>query len=503
MTIIKEFEYTAADFEEEKIVRTLAFENLKNLLLEDGGINLHYSIHSEYENVPQEIKKLTSKQLAYILSDICFAKILIDKWDEKVFSLKAEIKVVEEDIFESITDIINDPQKKMELEQLYFESINLLSQIETLKSEILTIEDDDSKALLLYKYKKLIGQLTAEEWFLKGSISYELEELENKIAKFLKKPMKEEFGYDQEFRSKSWANVYSGDYDETVDFENIEPSDSEESPNTTLPNKPMSYYENAIISDPDNFFAYDQIGVLLLKDFKYDAAIEYFTTALEINPGFPNSYNNMGIALMKKANYKKAIDNFFEALKYKPQNATAYNNLGITYMKMFNYNTAIESFLKAIDINPGSASAYFNMGFTYRKMQNYEQAIESFKKAIEIDPNNPDIHFNLGVAYDDIGENQKAVDSYLKAIFLNPNNAGVYYNLGVSYGNLGNDEMAVQSYLKAIDLDPNDAKSYYNLGIVYGNMGNSDKDLEYTKKAAELGFKSAQDYLKEIDEKWN
>ncbi|HHE39317.1 MAG TPA: tetratricopeptide repeat protein [Candidatus Cloacimonetes bacterium] len=503
LTIIKEFEYTAADFEEEKEVRIIALEHLKNLLLEDGGINLQYNIHKEYENVPQELKNLTSKQLAYILSDFCFAKILIDKWDEKVLSLKAEIKIYEDDILDLISDIINDPPKKMELEQAYFESKDLLSQIETLKSDISAIEDEDSKALLLYKYKKLSGQLTAEEWFLKGSISYELEELESKISKFLKKPMKEEFGYDQEFRSKSWANVYSGDYDETIDIENIEPSEIKESTVTTLPNKSISYYEDALILDPDNFFAYNQIGVILLKDFKYDSAIEYFKTALEINPEFPNSHNNLGIAYMKKANYEKAIDCFYEALKYKPQNAIAYNNLGITYMKMFNYNTAIESFLKAVDINPGSASAYFNMGFTYRKMQNYEKAIESFKKAIEIDPHNSDIHFNLGVAYDDIGEDQKAIDSYLKAIFLSPNNAGIYYNLGVSYGNLGNDEMAVQSYLKAIDINPNDAKVYYNLGIAYGNLGKSDKDLEYTKKAAQLGFKPAQDYLKEIDEKWN
>ncbi len=503
LTIIKEFEYTSADFEEEKIVRTLAFENLKNLLLESAGTNLHYSIHKEYENVPEDIEKLTSKQLAYILSDICFAKIIINKWDEKVLYLKAEIKICEEDIFESITDIITDPQKKMNLEQAYFESKNLLSQIEILKSDIINIEDEESRALLLYKYKKLSGQLTAEEWFLKGRISYELEELEKKIAKFLKKPMEEEFGYDREFRSKSWANVYSGDYDETIDIASIESSDIKESLNTTLPNKSRSYYENAIKSNPENFFAYDQIGVLYLKDFKYDQSIENFQKALEINPEFPNSYNNLGIALMKKANYKKAIDNFYEALKYKPQNATAYNNLGITYMKMFNYNTAIESFLKAIDINPGSSSAYFNMGFTYRKMQNYEKAIESFKKALEIDSNNPDTHFNLGVAYDDIGENQKAVDSYLKAIFLNPHNAGVYYNLGVSYCNLGNDEMAVQSYLKAIDLNPNDAKVYFNLGIAYGNLEKPEKDLEYTKKAAQLGFKPAQKYLKKLGEKWN
>jgi len=504
-TIIKDFSYAAADFEEEKLIRIIALEHLKNLLLEAAGVNLYYGIHNEYENVPAEIKKLTSKHLVFLLSDFSFGKILIDKRDEEKCYLKAELEISEDGIFKLISDIIEDPQKKTNLEQAYFKSKDVLKQIETLKSDIQSFKDEESTSLLFYKYKKLVGQLTAEEWFLKGSISYELEELESKIAKFLKKPMKEELSYDREFRSKSWANVYSGDYDETIDSQNDEPHETKEieSPSTTLPNKSKSYYENALLSDPNNFYAYDQIGLILLKDFKYDTAIEYFKKALDINPEFPNSYNNMGIAYMKKANYKKAIDSFYQALKYKPENAIAYNNLGITYMKIFNYNTAIESFLKAVEINPGSASAYFNMGFTYRKMQNYEKAIESFKKAIEINPDNSDVYFNLGVAYDDIGQNQKAVESYLKAIFLNPHNADIYYNLGVSYGNLGNDEMAVESYLKAIDLDPNEAKIYYNLGIAYGNLGKSDKDLEYTKKAAEMGFKPAQDYLNEIEKKWN
>ena len=61
-----------------------------------------------------------------------------------------------------------------------------------------------------------------------------------------------------------------------------------------------------IKKEPDNMYAHNNFGMILLSQGKYDEAITSFQNALNINPNFSMLLNNIGKAYKHKGNYPQA-----------------------------------------------------------------------------------------------------------------------------------------------------------------------------------------------------
>jgi len=174
---------------------------------------------------------------------------------------------------------------------------------------------------------------------------------------------------------------------------------------------------------------YNQYGIDLRLNSKYDEALEYLYKALDINLktlgenhlDTAGNYNNIGSVYYYKKNYDKALEYYNKSLKIDlktlgenhPRTAADYNNIGSVYHK--NYDKALEHYKKALEINlktlgdnhPNTAITYNNVGLAYKE-KNHKKALEYFYKALEIDlktlgENHPDTattYNNIGLLYD-------------------------------------------------------------------------------------------------------
>lgn len=127
-------------------------------------------------------------------------------------------------------------------------------------------------------------------------------------------------------------------------------------------------YKKALVIQPDSAAVYNDLGVSLYLDGKFDEAAVAFLKAFNINPDNRRISNNLGLALYRLGNKDDAL----EAFKRGGSEAAAYNNIGYLQMKDKQYENALAALERAIDANPS---------FYARARKNMDKAKAALKKA--------------------------------------------------------------------------------------------------------------------------
>jgi tetratricopeptide (TPR) repeat protein len=135
---------------------------------------------------------------------------------------------------------------------------------------------------------------------------------------------------------------------------------------------------------------------------------------IEMDPEDPNAYNNRGIALAKEGRYEKAITQFTRALKRNPVFAEAYYNRGLVDLAIGQLGQAISDFTTALEIKPGFTEGYVCRAPIYVAMGRYEEAISDFTKVIERDPDSAETYFKRSLACYANGQYDRAWDDVNK-----------------------------------------------------------------------------------------
>ena len=501
VTIIKDFSYKAKMIDTEKTSRSIAFEQIKSLLLEAFGYNIYYTVKTEKPSLKSKLDDFSIRQIGLIATDLAKAKIIEEDWKDNIFYIKAELKADDIKILSDIGKIIEDNRKIVELNRTFAKIKDTLAELEEIGRKFIETVNDLDKSKMQSEYLDKIELLSAKKWFARGSFVNELSELENTLSRYQKiknfNPVP-----DKKYHNKLWEKAYTDNYDTNFEIgdEKMEISGNNKSAGFSNLNEEISYYQKSIEECPDQFYVYNDLGIALLKQNKFEEAEESFRQAISFNENYAGAYNNLGLLFLKKNDFGNAITNFRQAISLKKDFCCAYNNLGITYMKLHDFEKAIECFNSAAAVKPDDAKSFYNLGFAYTKYNNPDSAIEYYARSIELDPGNEQAYFNIAIVYDEIGEKQKAIENYLYVTGLNSRNIKALFNLGGVYSDLNDHQNAIDNYRKILEIKPDDVRTLYNLSIIYGKLGEQEKDLEYTKKAADLGFEPAQAYLLELEE---
>ena len=434
-TFIKEYTYHAGDEDSKNSSRTIALREVKRLLLEELGTYLENQ--TEVKN-----SQITKDQIITLTAGIVSIEVIEDKWDGKVYWLKAKIAADPQDVIKSIDSLPKDREKVKELEVLRKKSEELLRENERLNKELKTAKGGRQQEAA-QAYKRNINNLSAAEWFERG---YKL-------------------------------SISSNNTDAVKAF------------------------SKSIELDPQFVDAYFNRGTAYIELRNYQQAIKDFNKAIELNPLNPAIYFGRGGAYEIFGNYQNAINDFNKAIELDPQSKAAYYR-GLAYEKLGNYQQAIMDYNKAIELNPRDAAAYTGRGRVYWQLRNYQQAINDSDKAIELDPLYSSAYTDRGIAYETLGNYQNAINDFNKAIELNLQDVAAYRLRGALYIKIGNYQQALNDSNKAIELDPQHDMGYFVRGLAYGMLGNDQQSDDNFKISARLGNKKAQDFLKSKSIVW-
>jgi len=184
-------------------------------------------------------------------------------------------------------------------------------------------------------------------------------------------------------------------------------------------------YQRALSIDPELTEAHQGSGLILLRNKKYNLALDSFNKAIEFSMKHQSeelasteektlsgttaeitssqtktvqptqileSYNGIGIISDIKGMYKHARINYQAALKINAQNKKVLNNLGYSFYLESNWRQAEAYFIKALNIDSSYQAGWKNLGLVYARQEKYLQALEALEQVME-----------TSQAYNDIG----------------------------------------------------------------------------------------------------
>ena len=186
-----------------------------------------------------------------------------------------------------------------------------------------------------------------------------------------------------------------------------------------------------IEKNPNSYFLYDFLGVVLTDQKKLDAAVISFRKSIKINPSYSQGYSNLGAVLFKLKKVNESINILNQAIKINSNFAEPYVRLGAIFKQLNKINESILCYQKAIQIKPDYILAHNNLGNIFKEIGKIEEAIKSFERTIRINTNSEIAISNLANLFIDIGRVEDARKSFLKLFSLKPNNLEYKINNGL------------------------------------------------------------------------
>lgn len=179
------------------------------------------------------------------------------------------------------------------------------------------------------------------------------------------------------------------------------------------PDSAIFYYEKASVEfntlgSKEKFInAYNQIGIILTRQDKYEKALIYLDKALATgrslsdtnNLEIANTYISLGVVYNAEEKYDQSLVYHNRSLIIRllklgenhAQVATNYGNIGNVYFNAKNYERSIDAHLKAMKIresvfgktSPEIIESYNGLGKACRERKDYKASLDFFEKALQ------------------------------------------------------------------------------------------------------------------------
>lgn len=259
----------------------------------------------------------------------------------------------------------------------------------------------------------------------------------------------------------------------------------------------------ALAIDPDLTDARLLLGELLVRNERYDEAIEILLTVPESHPSYQES-RRTAAELMARAGRRDEGLAMMEKLYADHGDVEALIRIGDIHRYAENYGEALKAYSRAVAaVGEPVPEKYWHLlyarGMVYEREGRWDEAVADLGAAVAFRPNHPYLLNYLGYGWADKGENlEEALTMIRRAVALRPSDGYITDSLGWVLYRMHNYDEAVQHLERAVELLPYDATINDHLGDAYWRVGrrmearfqwrraqNSSKDEELRASIAE------------------
>ena len=210
----------------------------------------------------------------------------------------------------------------------------------------------------------------------------------------------------------------------------------------------QDYFERANTADPGNpQILYEKAWALARQGLLPDAE-QVYRDIIGKRPNFWPAYNNLGVILTREAKYDQAAKAFAAAGAAAPKVAQPMANLAQTYLELGRRDdarTALNESLRRAE----SEDAYLALGDMDFEDGKYNDALADYGHAVALNPGNHLTQRNMGDCYTMLGNAQKAKECYARAAQLlsaalqtNPKDGFGWANLAFYHAKIGDTKDA-------------------------------------------------------------
>lgn len=147
------------------------------------------------------------------------------------------------------------------------------------------------------------------------------------------------------------------------------------------PEKALSLLDQAIKTNPNDAWAWQNRGVALDKLGRSEEAIDSYRRAGEMNPVITMAWVNLGKLLRKLGRHDEAIKSYKQGIELWPEGGgDLWNGIGIAYTELNRYGDALLCFEEATRLHPGDGSVWNNKGWALEDLGRFSEAKSAYEE---------------------------------------------------------------------------------------------------------------------------
>jgi tetratricopeptide (TPR) repeat protein len=232
-------------------------------------------------------------------------------------------------------------------------------------------------------------------------------------------------------------------------------------------------------------------GEALLKQERWDDAVEAFRNSIALDAQNPWPYHHLGDALSRLGQLTEALVAYEQALALSPKSPWTLKNFGNALSRLGRWEEAEAAYRSAIGYDWTEPMAFLHLGEALAQQGQWQDAVHAYRTSIRLDAENPWPHHHLGDALCHLGEYAKAVVAYEQALALSPENYWTLKNLGRALTEQGEWQQAEAIYQKAVATDATQPQLFLQLGETRAKQGSWEAAVDAYRNSIELDADNA------------
>lgn len=156
-------------------------------------------------------------------------------------------------------------------------------------------------------------------------------------------------------------------------------------------------------------------GKITYRKGNFADSIQAYDEAIRLDPEYAAAWNGKGKALIRYGTIEQALACFDEAIRLDPDFVEAWYNKGKALSSLGNDTGAVMAYDEAIRLDPEFAPAWCNKGNALKNQGRYAAALVAYDEAINLWPKYIDAWFGKNYALDGLGRTSEAEAAWLVA----------------------------------------------------------------------------------------
>jgi len=244
-------------------------------------------------------------------------------------------------------------------------------------------------------------------------------------------------------------------------------------------------YEELLRLRPDVVEARANLGAALVRQGRFDEAIEQYRAALGREEKNFALRLNLALAYYKKSAFADAAKQLETLLAADPENLRVVTLLGDCYAQLGQDEKVVAILRPAETAHPDDLGMAWLLGAALIRAGNRREGLERVERVAKAG-NNAEAYLLSGQTALKMNEFERARDDADATLRLNPQLPGALTLRGMVLPYLGDDEGAIAALKKALEANADDFDAHLSLGAVLHTQRRLDEAAQHLQRALEL-----------------
>lgn len=264
--------------------------------------------------------------------------------------------------------------------------------------------------------------------------------------------------------------------------------------------KAVLFYQKSVAIDPDNVALRLKYASILDKLGQDDLAVQEYNTILSnesnnaqvlfalekiytkklaLSPNSAELNNNLGAILQKQKKYDAALTYYKAAEAIDPSNVTTRLNLGTLYQQKKDFNSALSAYNSIITLYPNHKEANLYRAKALVELGEKEEALKAYNKVLSIDPTSEVAKKEMFALMKENKTPEEMIKTFSADATVDKSTVNAMYDYAKDLHKEKKYEDAVACYKEVLKHDSNNPEVYENIALVYAEMQNFDEAQKY------------------------